>query len=142
MKTRLFLLLGLIFLFHGAVFGQENSQDSTGKEKEITWRKVKIVEKKANVIGMKKIKKIEATAKGNGQKYQKPKSLERSARIILRKKAAKLNANFVLLTKKSVAVAFGETPSATLFGVAYTDKEKPEKGEQIEDKEDEEDEEK
>jgi hypothetical protein len=133
MKTRLFLLIGLMFLLNGAVFGQDNSQDSTDKNKEIDWRKVKIVEKEANVLGMKKIKKIEATAKGDNQGYHTPKSLERNARIILRKKAAKLNANFILLTNKSIAVAFGETPSATLFGTAYTDKEKPEKGEQIED---------
>jgi len=133
MKARLFLLIGLMFLLNGVVFGQNDSQDSTEKKKELNWRKVKIVEKKANVVGMKKIKKIEATAKGTGQGYQTPKSLERNARIILRKKAAKLNANFILLTNKSVAVAFGETPSATLFGIAYTDKAKPKKGEQIED---------
>lgn len=133
MKIRLFLLISLMFLLNGAVFGQDNSQDSTDKKKEINWRKVKIVKKEANVLGMKKIKEIEATAKGTGQGYQTPKSLERNARIILRKKAAKMNANFILLTNKSVAVAFGETPSATLFGVAYTDKEKPEKGEQLED---------
>lgn len=138
MKAKLFFLISLMFLISGVVYGQNNSKDTTDKEKEtIDWRKVKIVKKEANVLGMKKIKKIEATAKGNNQGYQTPKSLERNARIILRKKAAKLNANFILLTNKSVAVAFGEIPSATLYGVAYTDKEKPEKGEQIEDKEDE-----
>jgi hypothetical protein len=137
MKAKLFFLISLMFLISGVVYGQNNSKDTTDKEKEtIDWRKVKIVKKESNVLGMKKIKKIEATAKGSNQGYQTPKSLERNARIILRKKAAKLNANFILLTNKSVAVAFGEIPSATLYGVAYTDKEKPEKGEQIEDEED------
>lgn len=75
---------------------------------------------------MKEIQDVEATARGNGQRYQTPKSLERSAQVILRKRAAQLNANYILLTDKSVDVAFGETPSVTLYGVAYTDKEEPE----------------
>ena len=135
MKARLFLLIGLMFLLNGVVLGQDNSQDSTEMNKEIDWRKVKIVKKEANILGMKKIQKIQATAKGSGQGYQTPKSLERNARVILRKKAGKLGANYILLTNKSIAVAFGETPSATLFGVAYTNKEKAEKGKQLEDEE-------
>jgi len=135
MKTKLFILISLLLLGNGFVFAQEDNRDSTEKQEEnINWRKVKIVDKKNNVMGMKEIQDIKATAKGNGQRYQTPESLENSARLILRKRAAQLNANYILLTDKSVDVAFGENPSVTVFGVAYTDKEEPESKE-TEDKE-------
>ena len=88
----------------------------------LEWRRVKIVESKKNVLSMTRVREIEATAKGSGRGYETPKTLERKARVILRKKAARLNANYILLTKKSVSVAFGEIPSATLKGIAYTDR--------------------
>jgi hypothetical protein len=41
---------------------------------------------------------------------------------VLRKKAANLNANYVLITKESVSAAFGEIPSVSLSAIAYSDK--------------------
>lgn len=134
MKIKLFMLVSLMLLSNIAVLAQKDTQDTTNqKEEKLDWRKVKIVNNESNVLGMKKIKEIKATTKGDGQGYRTPKSLERSARVILRKKAAQLNANYILLTDKNIVVAFGENPSATLYGIAYTDKEKPEKGAQMED---------
>jgi len=134
MKTKLFMLVSLMLLSNIAVLAQEDTQDTTdNKEEKIEWRKVKIVNSESNVLGMKQLEKIKATARGDGQRYRTPESIERSARVILRKKAAQLNANYILLTDKNIVVAFGENPSATLYGVAYTNKEKPEKGAQLED---------
>jgi len=134
MKTKLFMLVSFMLLSNLAVFAQKDTQDTTNQKVEkLDWRKVKIVNNESNVLGMNKVREIKATAKGDRQGYRTPKSLERSARVILRKKAAQLNANYILLTDKNIVVAFGENPSATLYGIAYTDKEKPGKGAQLED---------
>jgi len=134
MKTKIFMLISLMLLSNLAVLAQKDTQDTTNKnEEKLDWRKVKIVNNESNVLGMKKVQEVKATTKGDGQGYQTPKTLERSARIVLRKKAAQLNANYILLTDKNIVVAFGENPSATLYGVAYTDKKKSEKGAQMED---------
>lgn len=103
---------------HHEYFNEKQKKES----RQLEWRRVKIVESKKNVLTMTKVREIEATAKGSGRGYETPKTLERKARVILRKKAARLNANYILLTKKSVSVAFGEIPSATLIGIAYTDR--------------------
>jgi len=126
MKTKQCILISLLVFVHLIALGQDDDKNSQKDNKEkLTWRKVKVVKQKSNVTGMRKVKEIKATAKGTGRGYQKPEHLERNASIILRKKAAKLNANYVLLTDKKISVAFGEIPSATLFGVAYTDKKQP-----------------
>ena len=126
MKTKQCILIILLVFVHLIAFSQDNDNHSKKDKKDkLTWRKVKVVKQKSNVTGMRKVKEIKATAKGTGRGYQKPEHLERNASIILRKKAAKLNANYVLLTDKTISVAFGEIPSATLIGVAYTDKKQP-----------------
>jgi hypothetical protein len=89
---------------------------------EIDWRKVKVVKDKSQVSGLTEVQKIEATAKGSGRGYETPKTLHRKAIVVLRKKAANLNANYVLITKESVSAAFGEIPSVSLSAIAYSDK--------------------
>ena len=93
------------------------------------WRKVDILENKNKTKGLYEVERIEAKAEGSSRGYDTPKSLEMRAKVILRKKAANINAKYVLITSKTVTIAFGELPSATLKGIAYTD-EKPENREE------------
>ncbi len=84
------------------------------------YRKVKVTEDPDDVEGLVEVAKLEAKSEGNDRGYSTPKSLERSATIVLRRKAALVNANIVLITDKKTNVAFGEIPSVTLYGTAYS----------------------
>ncbi len=83
------------------------------------YRKVKVTEDPDEVEGLVEVARLEAKAEGSDRGYTTPKSLERTATIVLRRKAALVNGNIVLITDKSVNVAFGEIPSVTLYGTAY-----------------------
>ncbi|MCF8335793.1 MAG: hypothetical protein K9H65_04240 [Bacteroidales bacterium] len=85
------------------------------------WRKVKILNNKNETDSLYRVEKIQARAEGSNRGYDTPKSLETRAKIIIKKKAANVNAKYVLITNKTVTIAFGEIPSATLEGIAYTD---------------------
>jgi hypothetical protein len=84
------------------------------------YRKVKVTKNPDDVEGLIEVAKLEAKAEGSDRGYSTPKSLERTAIIILRRKAALVNANIVLITDKKSNVAFGEIPSITLYGIAYS----------------------
>ncbi|MCB2194492.1 MAG: hypothetical protein KQH79_01460 [Bacteroidetes bacterium] len=84
------------------------------------YRKVKVTKDPDEVEGLVEVARLEAKAEGSDRGYTTPKSLERTATIILRRKAALVNASIVLITDKSVYVAFGEIPSVTLYGTAYS----------------------
>lgn len=84
------------------------------------YRKVKVTESAIDVDGLIEIAKLEARVEGSERGYSTPKTLERSATIVLRKKAASVNADIVLITDKKVSVAFGEVPSLVLYGTAYS----------------------
>lgn len=84
------------------------------------YRKVKVTEDPDEVEGLIEVARLEAKAEGSDRGYVTPKSLERTATIVLRRKAALVNASIVLITDKSVNVAFGEIPSVTLYGTAYS----------------------
>lgn len=84
------------------------------------YRKVKVTKDPDDVEGLIEVAKLEALAEGSDRGYSTPKSLERTATIVLRKKAALVNANIVLITDKRSNVAFGEIPSVTLYGTAYS----------------------
>ena len=84
------------------------------------YRKVKVTKNPDDVEGLIEVAKLEAKAEGSDRGYSTPKSLERTATIILRRKAALVNANIVLITDKKSNVAFGEIPSITLYGIAYS----------------------
>lgn len=88
------------------------------------WRKVEILENKKKTQGLFEIENIQAKAKGSPRGFDTPKSIELRARAILKKKAANVNAQYVLITNKIITIAFGEMPSATLKGIAYS-KENP-----------------
>ncbi|MBS3768923.1 MAG: hypothetical protein V5A47_00710 [Bacteroidales bacterium] len=95
------------------------------------WRKVKILKNKNNTQGLYKVKEIQAKVEGSSRGYDTPKSLEMRAETILKKKAANINAQFVLITNKNITIAFGELPSATFKGIAYSkDKKVSQNGEE------------
>lgn len=95
------------------------------RQKTYDWRKVKFLKNKRKADGLFEVKEIEAHTKGSGRGYQTPRSLETKAKTILKKKAANINAQYVLITNKAITTAFGESPSATLTATAYST-EKPE----------------
>lgn len=84
------------------------------------YRKVKVTEDPDEVEGLVEVAKLEAKAEGNDRGYSTPKTLKRSAIIILRRKGALVNADIVLITGKRSNTAFGEIPSLTLLGTAYS----------------------
>jgi hypothetical protein len=86
------------------------------------WRKVKILGSKNETEGLYMVDKVVAKAEGSSRGYDTPKSLENRAEVILKKKAANLNAKYVLITGKNITIAFGEIPSATIKGIIYSDK--------------------
>jgi hypothetical protein len=91
-------------------------------KKRLDWRKVEILNSPGQAEQFYKMEEITAKTKGSGRGFETPKSLENKARVILKKKAANLNAEYVLITNKTITTAFGEIPSATLTGTAYTRK--------------------
>jgi len=84
------------------------------------YRKVKVTDDPDDVEGLIEVARLEAKSEGSDRGYSTPKSLERTATIVLRRKAALVNANIVLITDKKSNVAFGEIPSVTLYGTAYS----------------------
>jgi len=89
-------------------------------QKRLDWRKVTILTKPKQAEGYYEVEQVTAKAKGSGRGYETPRSLENKAEVILKKKAANLNAEYVLITNKTITTAFGEMPSATLTGMVYS----------------------
>ncbi|GEM_PF-1021472 len=95
------------------------NEDKPQIRKVSDWRKVKITKEENNVAGLVEVARLEAKAEGSERGYSTPESLERSATIILKRKAALINAHIVLIIDKKSYFAFGEIPSMTLIGIAY-----------------------
>lgn len=103
----------------------EDVEDYVSKEREVKdYRKIRYTWEPEDVEGMIEVGEVEAKAEGNNRGISTAKSLERSAIIVLKRKAALLDADYVLITDKHVHVAFGEIPSTTLKGKAYKSVEK------------------
>ncbi len=86
------------------------------------WEKIKITDniKDINMALMIEIDIIEVTVEASTrEQYVKPQTLENSAYIILRKKAAMLNGEVVLIRKKSHSRPYGEPPSLRIEATAY-----------------------
>ena len=103
------------------------NEEPPKRQKKLDWRKVKFLKNERRASGMHQVKEIIAQTKGSGRGFETPKSLEVKAKTILRKKAANVNAQYVLITNKTINTAFGEIPSATLTGIAYSTEESQEK---------------
>jgi hypothetical protein len=84
------------------------------------YRKVKVTKNPDDVEGLIEVAKLEAPAEGSSRGNTTLKSLERTATIVLRRKAALVNADIILITDKKSNVAFGEIPSLVLYGTAYS----------------------
>lgn len=85
------------------------------------WEKIKVTENPKDVSGMMiEIDVIEVVVEATTrEQYVKPQTLENSAYIILKKKAAMLNGELVLIKKKSHSRPYGEAPSLRIVAVAY-----------------------
>lgn len=99
----------------------EEVTENENKKEERDWRKVKVISSEKYVIDMVELEEIEASVEGSGRRYEKPAMLKRRAIVVLRKKAAALNADCVLIINESISAAFGEIPSAKITGVAYAE---------------------
>lgn len=85
------------------------------------WRKVKLTDNAEDIAGLIELEQIEAVSEGDSRGYYSKRSLENSAKIVLRKKAAMLNADIVLIKEIKNNRAYGDVPSTTIIGVAYKD---------------------
>lgn len=85
------------------------------------WEKIKITENPKDVNGaMIEIDVIEVEYEASTrEQYLKPQTLEYSAYIILKKKAAMMNAELVLIKKKTHSRPYGEAPSVRIEAIAY-----------------------
>jgi len=86
------------------------------------WEKIIVTEdpKDINQALMIEIDVIEVEVEASTrEQYVKPQTLENSARIILKKKAALINGEMVLIKKKSHSRPYGEAPSLRVEAVAW-----------------------
>lgn len=85
------------------------------------WEKIIITEDSKDVKGnMIEIDIVEARVEASTRdQYYKPETLEASAKIILKKKAALIKGELILIKKKSHNRAYGEPPSLVMQGIAY-----------------------
>ncbi|MBN2520653.1 MAG: hypothetical protein JXB17_09130 [Bacteroidales bacterium] len=91
-------------------------------EKEIPdskdWKYILITESEDEINGYTKMGKVKGVS-SNSKIEATNEELERSAVIMLKKQAAKLEADIVLITNRSYYRAYGEIPSTILKGIAY-----------------------
>lgn len=89
--------------------------------KTTDWEKIKITENPKDVTGtMVEIDVIEVEYEASTrEQYLKPQTLEYSAYIILKKKAAMMNAELVVIKKKTHSRPYGEAPSLRIEAIAY-----------------------
>jgi hypothetical protein len=104
--------------------------DKSGFDKEVVdtsriiirsrrdWEKVTLTEKSEDISGMIEIGKVIANYQADYVNVENE-YLEKNAQIILRKKAANLNAPYVLLINKNFHKAYGDPPSIELEGILY-----------------------
>lgn len=86
------------------------------------WEKIKVTEniKEINMALMIEIDIIEVVVEASTrEQYVKPQTLENSAYIILRKKAAMLNGEVVLIRKKTHSRPYGDPPSLRIEATAF-----------------------
>lgn len=86
------------------------------------WEKIVVTEnpKDVNQALMVEIDVIEVEVEASTrEQYVKPQTLESSAKTILKKKAALINGEIVLIKKKSHSRPYGEAPSLRIEAIAY-----------------------
>ncbi len=96
------------------------SDKATEVRKVKEWDEVKVTYSSEEVKGMLEIKKVDIRLNAQSREhYYKQSTLEASAEIILKKKAALENADFILIIKKQHYRAYGDPPSIYMQGIAY-----------------------
>ena len=85
------------------------------------WEKIKVTENPKEVSPvMVEVDVVEVVVEASGRdQYYKPSTLESSGIIILKKKAALLNGELVLITKKAHNRPYGEEPSLKIEAKVY-----------------------
>jgi len=101
-------------------FGKKIQVDSSRvlvlNEKD--WELVTITENKEEILDLKEKGEIEATFESGKLKIE-AEFLEKNASIILRKKAARINAHKILIKSKEIKAGYGELPTIEMRAIAY-----------------------
>jgi hypothetical protein len=101
-------------------FGRKIRVDSTRtlvlNEKD--WELVTVTDNMEEIQDLKEKGEIEATFESHKLKIE-TEFLEKNASIILRKKAARINAHKVLIKSKEIKAGYGELPSIEMKAIAY-----------------------
>jgi len=94
---------------------------ATDIPKTTDWEKIKITENPKDVgATMIEVDVVEVDYEAsNKEQYLKPQTLEYSAYIILRKKAAMLNGDLILIKQKTHSCPYGEAPSIRIEAMVY-----------------------
>ncbi|MFN8206747.1 MAG: hypothetical protein U0T82_04980 [Bacteroidales bacterium] len=105
--------------FKAKVVGNKNEiKDWAVVVSEKDWERVLAVDSTASLGAVTMLGSV--SARYEGSKINSPTDyLEKSAMIILKKKAARLGSNVVLVTERKEYRAYGELPSVELTGTAY-----------------------
>lgn len=88
------------------------------REKKL-WEEVDTTHNADKIQGMNKLENISAKYESSRMRAN-AEYLEKNALIILRKKAANIGADLVLITNKQIHTAYGDLPSVEMEGVAYS----------------------
>ncbi|PKP43821.1 MAG: hypothetical protein CVT95_11725 [Bacteroidetes bacterium HGW-Bacteroidetes-12] len=88
------------------------------------WQKIDATRAKEDVDDMIKVEDLQVKHEAtNRHEYNKAKTLETSAEIILKKQAALLNADIILIVKVEHHRAYGDPPVVTMTAEAYRKRE-------------------
>ncbi|MFO8236255.1 MAG: hypothetical protein R6U04_12725 [Bacteroidales bacterium] len=102
----------------------------------IDWRNVILTEDESDVKNLHEVGEVHGNS---GTNTRTPKSAERNAKIRIKRRAANMGAEFVLVTDTEASGGFGEVPTYEIEGIAYsytepTEEQKEEQKKQQEDK--------
>lgn len=100
------------------VFRNQAPVTGVGAEPDNLWRIVVITFNESDVEGLKEIGSVAARAEGKTIKTSQE-LLEKNAKVTIQKKAVRMNATKVLITKKDLQQAYGELPVLEMEGKAY-----------------------
>lgn len=92
---------------------------------ETSWKNVVLTEDESEVKGLYEVGKVHGRSSARNRT---PRSAERTATIRVKRRAANMGGQMVLVTKKESTGGFGEVPTYFIEGVAYSFT-KPEKNE-------------
>lgn len=98
--------------------GETNKSFLIVKEKK-AWEEVSATYDKEETAGMTEIEEVVVEFQSNKMRATSD-YLEKNALIILRKKAANVGGELVLITNKQINKAYGDLPSIEMEGIAYS----------------------